>query len=276
MPRFQAFVSNPENGSADPRWRERYFSVRYGPATFIVLDTNGSSTPPWRNHLQIDPGNTPDWEPGSEQYRWLVAQLREAKRTSAFTFVLCHPASYCRGVHGTNDPKIDFQTGYQLRALDPLFRLAGVDAVIQCHDHLVEHCVTGPKGWWKAPGAFKPRDPHNATWLNDPANLNYLVVGNSGEGSREPQAGWEKWMDIHADDPQAPVGTFYTEYYYDWGGKQSMSSYLDLKIAKTGANWTATFSIVRRDDNGDVIATPYSFKLTRPDPPAGTAGGSTK
>ena len=267
MPRYQAFVSHPDNGSADPRWKERYYSLRYGPVTFIVLDANNTSDDELDNHRDIPDGYSPDWEPGSEQYRWMIRQLEQAQSDSVFTIVMAHPASYSRGVHGTNDnPGTDYQTGYELRVLDSIFRQYGVDAVIQSHDHLVEHCVTGPQGWWNQPGAFHRDHPDHAAWSNDPKNLNYIVMGNSGEGSRDAHPHWTDWMDIQHDDPQAPPATYYSDYFYDWAGDDQKSSYLDVQLAKADQAWKATLKVVRRDNATGEVAEFDEFALTRAEP----------
>jgi hypothetical protein len=267
MPRYQVLVSTPANADPDPRWRERYYCLKYGPITVIVLDANNTSDDALDNHRDIPDGRSPDWQPGSEQNNWLIRQLKRAQTDASFTIVMSHPSSYIRGVHGTDDnPGIDYQTGYELRVLDPIFRRYGVDAVIQGHDHMVEHCVTGPRGWWSQPGAFDKNHPAHAAWLNDPSHLNYITMGNSGEGSRVAVPGWQNWMDINNVVPAAPVGTFYTDYFYDWGGQEQMSSYLDLQLAKTGNQWAATFTIVRRDDATGNITEFDRFVLTRPVP----------
>ncbi len=266
MPRFQAVVSHPDNASENPQWKERYYSLKYGPVTFIVLDANNTSDAKLDNHRQIRAGFTPDWEPGSEQYRWMVQHLKRAQSDSAFTVVMCHPASYSRGVHGANDSTIDYQTGYELRALDPVFRQYGVDLVVQSHDHLVERCVTGPSGWWNHPGAFNRRHPNHAAWLNDTRNLNYIVMGNSGEGSRLAHPTWESWMDIHQYDVTAPPGTCYTDYFYEWAGVDSMSSYIDLRITRERGAWQAAIKVIRRDDSNGQVAEFDAFNLTRRSP----------
>ena len=85
-----------------------------------------------------------------------------------------HPSPYCRGVHGAPDQS---QSGWQIRALDPVFRQYGVDAVLSSHDHMVERCLTGPAGYEEA--------------MDDTAsaNLNYFVMGNSGKSAREAADG---------------------------------------------------------------------------------------
>ena len=236
MARFQAFCVNPDNGCTDPRWRGRYYAFTYGCVTCIVLDLNNTSNDALDNHDKIPDGYSPDWEPGSEQYDWMVEQLREAERKSAFTFVFAHPAPYSRGEHGTSDKSIDYQRGFELRALDPIFRNHGVDAVFTSHDHIVEHCLTGPEGYWEDMD------------VNDPANLNYIVQGNSGHSARDPHPEWKQWMQI----PNAPPETFYTVWFYDWNKTNNprtvRCSLTDVQVSKASARaWTAKFQVVSVD-----------------------------
>lgn len=242
MARYRAYVHVPENGSSNPHWEERYYVFRYGAATFIVLDTNNTSDDELDNHDYLPDGATPDWQPGSEQYRWLVQQLDEAGRSSVFTFVVMHPSPYSRGGHGDPDEN---QSGWHLRRLDELFRERGVDAVLASHDHLVERCLTGP------PGFENQMDP------TSPENLNYLVNGNAGQSTRRPSDGWETWMDVTGNDG-AP---FYTTYFYDWAGTEHTSFYqIDIEPLGDG-RWRARFQLVRDDER--VFD---SFEIERRDP----------
>ena len=230
MARYKALMSNPDNGSATPDWQERYYSIEYGVATFIVLDLNNTSDNSLDNHDYLNDGDTPDWEPGSEQYNWMVNELQKAQDNGAFTFVMAHPSPYTSGVHG--DPA-DFQRGIELRTLDPLFRQYGVDAVLTSHDHMVEHCLTGPSGF------------ETAMDVTDPDNLNYLVMGNSGQSSRGADGGWETWMDITGNN----AAPFYNQpYFYDWAGNDSLASSIDINFVNLqDGNWRADFQFVRTD-----------------------------
>ncbi|MEA3224539.1 MAG: metallophosphoesterase family protein [Planctomycetota bacterium] len=255
MARFQAFCINPDNGSSDPRWRSRYYAFTYGCATFIVLDLNNTSDDALDNHDKIPDGCSPDWEPGSEQYLWMIEQLETAQRTSAFTFIFTHPAPYSRGVHGTSDKAIDYQRGFELRSLDSVFRTYGVDAVFASHDHTVEHCLTGPEGYWEKMD------------VNDPANLNYLVQGNSGHSARDPHPQWKRWMQI----PGAPPETFYTVWFYDWNKSNSPEtvrcSLHDVQISKTSARtWQAKFQVISIDNLHKQRHHDDAFTIHRTDP----------
>ncbi len=253
MASYRALVSHPPNGSTNPHWRERYYALEYGCATFIVLDTNNTSADAWDNNDLMPDGSTPDWQPGSEQYRWMIDRLRRAAHRSAFTFVLMHPSPYSRGAHGTPNAMTDQQRGHELRVLDEVFRHYGVDAVLSSHDHTVEHCLTGPEGFEAA------MDP------GDPANLHWLVQGNSGQGARFAVSGWESWMDILGND----AAPFYSTYFYDWAGTAERS-FLDIEIAPRGdGQWEAAFRTMQTD--GDVYD---AFSLFRRDaPPQVTVAG---
>jgi hypothetical protein len=242
--RYKALFSNPANNANDPNWIERYYPIRYGCAAFIVLDTNNDlTTSGYDNHDYLGDFDTPPWSPGTEQYAWMVNQLEQARSDCVFTFVLFHPSPYCRGVHGDpNEP----QSGFQIRALEPVFRSYGVDAVFTSHDHLVEHCLTGPNGF------------HLRMDVTDPNNLNWFVQGNAGHTSRPAAPGWISWMDIfdNNSDPN------YTVYFYDWYGDDTSSSFLDVDIRYQGFGiWQATLQTVRSDGNVYDVCT-----LTREDP----------
>ncbi len=262
MARFQAFCVNPDNKSSDSRWRGRYYAFTYGCATFIIMDLNNTSDDSLDNHDKVPDGCSPDWEPGSEQYLWMIEQLKKAQKTSAFTFVFCHPAPFSRGEHGTSDKAIDYQRGFELRTLDSVFRTYGVDVVFTSHDHLVEHCLTGPDGYWEKMD------------VNDTANLNYLVQGNSGHSARDPHPEWKRWMQI----PDAPPETYYTVWFYDWNRSNNPTtvrcSFEDIQISRVSPrSWQATFQVISVDGlkeqyrNHDVfVSSSDAFTIRRVDP----------
>ena len=241
--RFPAYTDNPPNNSSNPAWEERYYSFTYGCATFIVLDTNNTSDDFFDNSTYYPDGVTPDWEPESEQYKWMVEELKKAQKNSVFTFIVMHPSPYCRADHG--DPK-DKLSSYKIRALDGTFRAYGVDAVLASHDHLYERCLTGPDGFWEEMDE------------KDVNNLNYFVMGNSGQASRVPVEGWETWMDITGNDGPP----YYTKYFYEWAGQDELASHLSVNIEKENEkDWKCTFKIIRTD--GEVFD---EFYIEREDP----------
>ena len=84
---------------------------------------------------------------------------------------------------------------------------------------------------------------------NDPNNLNYLIIGNSGEASRYAQEGWEQWMSIKGDDKPP----YYTTYFYDWEGNNDRCSFLRVIITDKGKGlWDANFSVIR-DDGKNIL-----------------------
>jgi hypothetical protein len=229
MERYKTIFENFSNGSENPAWEERYYAFDYGPASFIILDANNDSRDDFDNHRYLTDGSTPDWSPGSQQYEWMVRQLVRARKSRKFTFVFFHPSPYSRGVHGS--PK-DPQSGYQLRALEPLFRKYGVDAVVTSHDHIVEHCLTGPKGFEKKMN------------VSDPKNLNWFVMGNSGEASRREAKNWRSWMSVGKGDAKI----CFSRFFYPWAGSDELTSFLLASVSKDDSGvWRAVFEFVRSD-----------------------------
>ncbi len=232
VPRFRSLFVHPPNGSSVPAFEERYYTLDYGPATFIVLDGNNTSDDALDNHDFLPDQSSPDWEPGSEQHSWLVEQLVRAQARSAFTFVLSHPSPWSCGVHGAPDPAIDGQRGHQLRALTPILLEHGVDAFISSHDHLAEAGLVGPEGFEQA------MDPQ------DPANMLFFVMGDSGASSRGCQEGWEQWMSVKGDGS----GPYFQTWLYSWIGDEALHSLLDLQLERLDeGRWQARFAVLRTD-----------------------------
>ncbi len=273
--RFRAVCDNPANASVNPAWNERYYAFWYGPCYFIVLDANNTPATSFSvgeepdprlrdldNHEDLGDGDTPGWGYGdvskkfqsdaahTEQYNWMLGRLEYARDNAAFTFVALHPSPYSRGVHGHPD---DSQGGYTLRALDPVFRHYGVDAVFTSHDHTVERSLIGP------PGYHESKDTPEA-W-RDESNLNYLVMGNSGHSSRAPMGGWEAWMDITGNDSQP----YYSVYFYSWPGDNELASFLDVDVVRQPVSgvWRATFKVVRTNADESEVTEHDAFWIER-------------
>ena len=178
--KYRAYFSLPGNrhSSSDPR-HERYYRLRYGPVSVIVLDTNNDARVDWdtgryRSHSLVgenepaeDGGKSwaPDIHEGSEQYQWLAETLEVAERESAFTLIVNHQAPYSSFVHGKPGEQ---QSGYPLRKLDGLFQRLGVDAVFSGHDESYERSVVGNFHYYVLPAIGDPtglRDPvENPVW----------------------------------------------------------------------------------------------------------------
>ncbi|NQT85032.1 metallophosphoesterase [bacterium] len=213
---YQSYFVLPLNGleGEHPEWAERFYSFRYGPAFFIVLDTNRDSDPEY----DVGCGPTegpPDIHPGSPQHEWLVSQLEVAKAQCHFTFVCFHPAPYSSGPWGKNN-------SLRLRFLDALFRQYGVDAVVGSHDHFYERCET----------------------YVDNYRLLYFVEGAGGAPIYSRSFGW--------DQPGSWMWDELNETYYTKAFDNSSHSFLSVDIAPLGnGRWRATFSATR--PNGEVF-----------------------
>ena len=147
------FEYEPNQANVSDRQHELFHRVDYGPVTFLFMDAcNGNDdvllqdTSRELSRKDADGyGNrciAPDFNPGSEMYKWLEAQLKDAQRNSAFTFVVCHQCPYSCGYHGgeivEKGKSGDDQTGRALRVLEPLFHKYGVDGWLCGHDEMME------------------------------------------------------------------------------------------------------------------------------------------
>ena len=201
--RFLTYFEHPPNHSPDPDQEGRYFSLTYGPATFIVLDLcnnspNGSVED--TNFYLLgegDPegGNAPDFGPGSRQYEWLIEQLAASQLNSLFTFVIFHHVPYSVGPHGFPPGEgelLDNQSGVPVRALTPLLMRYGVDAVFCGHDEIWERsAITGEEVY-----------PDSSRTLY---SMHVYDVGTGGDGLRGPVEGsqnpYQEFL-VHTDVPE--------------------------------------------------------------------------
>ncbi len=197
--KYRTYFDLPANGMGPHH--ERYYRVDWGPVTLVSLDLGnapphrGETDGNWYLRGAGEGGFAPDWQPGSAQYRWLEATLREARRSSAFTFVLFHYCPYSTGPHGRppgdgigQDPL----SGVPLRALTPLFQRYGVDVLLTGHDEMYEHSVV--------PGAEIHPDGSETEHV-----LHVLDVGVGGDGLRGPYPGVENPYRVflaHEDAPE--------------------------------------------------------------------------
>ena len=214
--KYRAYFSLPGNHhpSSDPR-HERYYRLRYGPVSVIVLDTNNDSREDWdtgryRSHQLVGENEPPEdggksWAPdiheGSAQYQWLAETLETAQRESAFIFIVNHQAPYSSFVHGAPDEQ---QSGYPLRKLDGLFQRYGVDAVFSGHDEAYERSIVG--------------------------NIHYYVVTTIGDptGLRDP-----------VESPEWQEG--FSRFIYPEGNRRH--GYVGVAIEhRGGSNYRATIT----------------------------------
>jgi len=200
--KYLSYFEYPANNSPLKEQQDRYYSIKYGPVTFIVLDAcnghpNGSSSD--SNYYLLGEkdsggGFSPDFSKGSLQYQWLESELERAQIHSLFTFVMFHHAPYSSGPHGAPPgfgEQFDPQSGQATRLLTPVFMRYGVDAVFNGHDEIWERStVSGAE-----------------VIDNQEANhtIHFYDVGTGGDGLRAPESGLENQQQkyiAHEDSPE--------------------------------------------------------------------------
>lgn len=201
--RFLSYFESPRNYSPNKEHEGRYYSLRYGPVTLIILDlcNNGpNGTVDDTNFYLLgenDPegGNAPDFGEGSRQYGWLVTQLQEARENSFFTFISFHHTPYSSGPHGFPPGLGEFydnQSGMPVRALTPLFMEYGVDAVFSGHDEMWERSVVS--------GTEILQSGSHANH-----SIQFYDVGTGGDGLRGLEEGTDNSFQeflVHSDVPE--------------------------------------------------------------------------
>lgn len=176
MAKFLTYFESNPNGASNPMHEGRYHRLDWGPATFIAIDCNNGPDDDFTKGLECrdtnfwlrrDTSAAPDFNEGSEQWRWLERQLDDARRKSKFTFMVSHHCPYSVGYHGripgeqgldrTLEP--ERLSGAPTRRLASLAMKYGVDAWICGHDELYEHSVL--KGNETMPdGTTRPHELH--------------------------------------------------------------------------------------------------------------------
>ncbi len=243
--KFLTYFEVPSNQAANEKHRGRYYRIVYGPITLIALDSSNGlphQTASDTNHY-LEGSNAPDFNPGSEQYRWLELQLAEAQKGSRFTFVQFHHTMYGSGPHSIpfGHPDFSKQAGIAMRVVLPLLFRYGVDAVISGHDELQERSLVA--GTETLPdGSTRPHSIH----LYD--------VGIGGDGLRGPSTGFDnphRQFLAHDDAPEV------------WEGKRLVSGgkhygHLEVNIARNAEQqWQAELTPVQifplLDGDGQVV-----------------------
>lgn len=201
--RFLTYFESPSNNSPVKEHEGRYYSFQYGPATFVVMDVcnNGLNKSGDDTNFYLpgesdpDGGNAPDFGPGSRQYEWLEARLKESQIRCLFTFIIFHHSPYSSGPHGYpagESENTDKLSGYPVRLLTPLFMQYGVDAVISGHDEMWERSIIH---------GIELR-PDNT---GRPHSIHFYDVGQGGDGLREPEESLENPCQeflVHTDVPE--------------------------------------------------------------------------
>ncbi len=274
--KFLTYFESPLNNSPVAEHEGRYYSLKYGPATFIVLDVcnNGPNKSGDDTNFYLlgekdqDGGKAPDFGPGSEQYLWLEARLMEAQIQSMFTFLIFHHSPYSSGPHGYpagEAENTDKQSGYPVRLLTPLFMHFGVDAVISAHDEMWERStITGTE--------TRPDQSERSH------SIHFYDVGQGGDGLREPEKGLDnpdQQFLVHNDVPE-----LWENGILKSGGKHYGHLEVDL-LPADGDTWQAFMRPVyilpvfnsagseyslfkRRIYNDEVTLTRYLSDLTVP------------
>jgi hypothetical protein len=225
--KFRTYFEVPANRAANARHEGRYYRVDYGPITLIVLDSSDGlpdKTGADTNH-NLEGSDAPDFNPGSEQYRWFERQLADAQVKSRFTFVMFHHTAYGSGPHSIpfGHPKFSGQSGIAMRVIQPLLFQYGVDAVLSGHDEMLERSlVTGEESL--PDGTKRPHSVH------------FFDSGIGGDGLRGPSEGFDnpyrKFL-AHEDAPEV------------WQGRQLVSGgkhygHLEINVSRTArGNWQA-------------------------------------
>ena len=180
--KYLTYFDVPDNGATNPKHKGRYYRIDYGPLTLISLDSSDGlphKSAADTNH-NLEGSNAPDFNPGSEQYKWLEIQLAEAQVKSRFTFVQFHHTMFGSGPHSVPFGSENFsgQAGIPMRVLLPLFLKYGVDAVFSGHDEMLERSQV-PGEELLADGSTRSHSIH------------CYDVGIGGDGLRGPSTGFD-------------------------------------------------------------------------------------
>lgn len=203
--KYLTYFELPQNRATHPEHHGRYYAFDYGPVTVITLDSSDGrphQTVSDTNHL-LDASDAPDFNPGSEQYRWFESQLAAAQRRSRFTFVQFHHTMFGSGPHSIPFGKAGFsgQSGIAMRVLLPLLFRYGVDAVFSGHDEMLERSLVAGQETL-ADGSTRQHGIH------------FYDVGIAGDGLRGPATGYDNPYRVFLAHEQAPEV---------WSGKQLVS-----------------------------------------------------
>ncbi len=180
--KFLTYFEVPDNGATNPKHKGRYYRLDYGPLTLISLDSSDGlphKSASDTNH-NLEGSNAPDFNPGSEQYKWLEAQLADAQKNSRFTFVQFHHTMFGSGPHSIPFGQDGFsgQAGIPMRVLLPLFMKYGVDLVFSGHDELLER-------------SFVEGEELHSDGRMHPHSIHFYDAGIGGDGLRGPSVGFD-------------------------------------------------------------------------------------
>lgn len=153
--KYKAYFSLPSNQHA--QYRDAYYRVDYGPVTIITLDSSNGlpDSTDYDTNINISastyPGDDlPDINPGSDQWNWAAAQLKDARDAGQVIFVQFHHIPYSSGGHilPLTAENSSGQAGVPMRAYTPMFKQYGVTAVLCGHNESLEHSVVDGIHFW--------------------------------------------------------------------------------------------------------------------------------
>ncbi|UZD23743.1 metallophosphoesterase [Algoriphagus halophytocola] len=197
--RFHEYFQTP---TEDPfqKHRQSYYRVDYGPVTILTVDSSNGTpdqnagdfagqpklkgkeltaigTDTQENYTQAHYSaaggkDLSGFGPGSDQYKWLEENLKDAREEGQLIFVQYHHAAYSSGEHGVplNHELSVGQVGTPMRILNPLLEEHGVIAVLSGHDELFERSFVDEDG--------------------DGKGILYYDVGVAGDGMRGEKRDW--------------------------------------------------------------------------------------
>ncbi|WP_075350976.1 T9SS type A sorting domain-containing protein [Algoriphagus marinus] len=198
--RYQAYFKTPVS---DPLQKhgQSYYRSDYGPITILTVDSSNGTpdqlasdfdgvtklkgkeftvpgTDTQENYTEATykarGGNDlSSFGPGSDQYAWLEANLKDAKESGQLIFIQYHHIAFSSGEHGVplNHELSVGQVGTPMQILNPLFEEYEVVAVFSGHDEIFER-------------SFVDQD-------NDGKGVVYYDVGVAGDGIRAVKRDWK-------------------------------------------------------------------------------------
>jgi len=198
--RYQAYFKTP---ISDPLQKhgQSYYRSDYGPITILTVDSSNGTpdqvasdfdgvtklkgkeftvpgTDTQENYTEANykarGGNDlSSFAPGSAQYAWLEANLKDASESGQLIFVQYHHIAFSSGEHGVplNHELSVGQVGTPMQILNPLFEQYEVIAVLSGHDETFERSLVDQD--------------------NDGKGVLYYDVGVAGDGLRSVKRDWK-------------------------------------------------------------------------------------
>lgn len=232
-----AHIDGPPNNN--PKYKDAYYRIDYGPVTILTLDsTNGlPDDSDFDTNINIDaatyPGDDmPDLNKGSDQWNWVMAQLKDARAKGQVIFVQFHHIPYSSGGHilPVSMEGSSGQAGLPMRIYTPAFQEYGVVAVLCGHNETFERSRVGDVIFYDAGVAGDGLGPPDDE--KDPRHKNP----------------WQQWI-AHADDPEL------------WKGRQLVDGgrhygHVEIDVVRNGGAWditlTPVYSFPVNDETGSV------------------------